>query len=99
MASLRSGFAAQQPPSMSYLQAHCSDSRHREGLRFWLELADRCVAGMQGVLVRRKYALTPGQLFRVCWEREKVLVSRNLFLYGFRCGSCLTLLDSHCTVL
>ena len=44
---------------------------------------------MQGVLVRRKYALTPGQLFRVCWEREKVLVSRNLFLYGFRCGTFL----------
>ena len=39
--------------------------------------------------MRRKYALTPGQLFRVCWEREKVLVSRNLFLYGFRCGSFL----------
>ena len=72
---------------MTGLQASHSCSRHRECLQFWLELADRCVTGMQGVLVRRKYALTPGQLFRVCWEREKVLVSRNLFLYGFRCGS------------
>jgi hypothetical protein len=84
---------------------------------------------LQGILVRRKYALTPRELFQACWEvstwrctmwllhnkcmpgsagcqvlvvcgvcdvmeglkgfraclqRELILVSRNLFLYGFR---------------
>ena len=31
-----------------------------------------------------RYALTPRQLFFACWKRENVLVSRNLFQYGFR---------------
>ena len=31
-----------------------------------------------------RYALTPSQLFYACWKRENVLVSRNLFQYGFR---------------
>jgi hypothetical protein len=31
-----------------------------------------------------RYALTPKQLFFACWKRENVLVSRNLFQYGFR---------------
>jgi len=31
-----------------------------------------------------RYALSPTQLFWACWSRENVLVSRNLFQYGFR---------------
>ena len=31
-----------------------------------------------------RYALSPTQLFWACWKRENVLVSRNLFQYGFR---------------
>ena len=31
-----------------------------------------------------RYALTPGQLFGACWRRENLLVSRNMFQYGFR---------------
>jgi len=31
-----------------------------------------------------RYALTPQQLFFACWRRENVLVSRNMFQYGFR---------------
>jgi len=30
------------------------------------------------------YALTPRQLFFACWRRENLLVSRNMFQYGFR---------------
>ena len=31
-----------------------------------------------------KYALSNMQLFWACWDREKTLVKRNAFLYGFR---------------
>ncbi|KAK9916362.1 hypothetical protein WJX75_001804 [Coccomyxa subellipsoidea] len=37
-----------------------------------------------GVLVRKRYALSGWELFKACWRRELILVSRNLFLYGFR---------------
>ena len=31
-----------------------------------------------------RYALTSRQLFFACWRRENLLVSRNMFQYGFR---------------
>ncbi|BDA40539.1 Pleiotropic drug resistance protein 1 [Coccomyxa sp. Obi] len=37
-----------------------------------------------GVLVRKRYALSSWELFKACWRRELILVSRNAFLYGFR---------------
>ena len=35
-------------------------------------------------LVKSKYALGAWNMFKACWAREVLLVSRNLFLYGFR---------------
>ncbi len=49
------------------------------------ELAAIVICWVQ-VLVDKhhRYALSPTQLFWACWSRENVLVSRNLFQYGFR---------------
>ena len=33
---------------------------------------------------QHRYALTARQLFYACWQRENLLVSRNMFQYGFR---------------
>ena len=33
---------------------------------------------------QHRYALTARQLFFACWRRENLLVSRNMFQYGFR---------------
>lgn len=44
-----------------------------------------CLANLQdAALVKQKFALRPWQMFMACWDRELLLVYRNLFLYGFR---------------
>ncbi|KAK9836331.1 hypothetical protein WJX81_006307 [Elliptochloris bilobata] len=48
--------------------------------------AKHTASGHEEVLARSKFALSPWQLFSACMERDLVLLSRNLFLYGFRFG-------------
>lgn len=34
--------------------------------------------------MKSKYALSNWEMYKACWDRELLLVKRNLFLYGFR---------------
>ncbi|KAK9794008.1 hypothetical protein WJX73_008792 [Symbiochloris irregularis] len=38
----------------------------------------------EAALVKTRYALNNWEMFKACWDREILLVQRNLFLYGFR---------------
>ena len=35
-------------------------------------------------MVKSKYALSGWEMYLACWDRELLLVKRNIFLYGFR---------------